>query len=137
IEFLAIREGEFGRLDLQMDKLGAGRVETVELEALKQRELLKKHRSLRPDAGLLYRVAPVVVRERLLDGCFPRRHVLSGQNAAMFFAGNIHHFLRAAEFVDRLRNETLRPDFARLFDLRDAIAAGAFGLLEDALVGVG
>ena len=52
-------------------------------------------------------------------------------------ARGVHHLLRAAEAVDRLGDEALRPDLARALDLRLAVAAGALGLAQDALVGVG
>ena len=49
----------------------------------------------------------------------------------------IHDFLGAAEAIDRLGDEALRPGQARRLDLPDAIAARALGLAQDARVGVG
>ena len=53
----------------------------------------------------------------------------------MALAAGVHHVLSAAEIVDRLRDKALRPGLARAFDLRDPIAASAFGLVEDAKIG--
>ena len=50
-------------------------------------------------------------------------------------AADVHDFLRAAELVDRFGDEAVRPGFARALDLRDAVAAGAFGLVQDAGIG--
>ena len=50
-------------------------------------------------------------------------------------AADVHHVLRAAESVDRLGDEALRPGFARALDLRVAVAAGALGFLQDAGIG--
>ena len=55
----------------------------------------------------------------------------------MRLAGDVHHVLRAAEGVDRLRHKALRPGLARALDLRDAVAAGAFRFAHDARIGVG
>ena len=52
-------------------------------------------------------------------------------------AADVHDFLGAAEFVDRLGDKALRPGLARALDLRDAVAAGAFGFLQDAGIGLG
>ena len=67
----------------------------------------------------------------------PARHVLAGEHAAMALAAGVHDLLGAAEAVDRLGDEALRPGQPRLLDLLDAIAAGAFGLAQHARVGVG
>ena len=55
----------------------------------------------------------------------------------MGFAAGVHHRLRAAEAVDGLGDEALRPGLARRFDLRNAIAARAFGLAQHARIGAG
>ena len=109
----------------------------LEVEALEQRELLQHHRALRPRAGLAQGVAAVVVGERRLDVGLPARHVVAGEHAAMGLAAHVHHLLRAAEAVDRLGDEALRPGLARGFDLLDAIAAGALGLAQHARIGLG
>ena len=109
----------------------------VEIEALEQRKLLQHHRTLRPRTGLAHGVAAVVVGERRLDMGVPARHVVAGEHAVMRFAAGVHHRLRAAEAVDRLGDETLRPDLARRFDLAHAVAAGAFRLAQHARVGLG
>ena len=57
--------------------------------------------------------------------------------AAMAFAATVHHVLRAAETVDRLGDKAVAPCTPRPFDLRDPLAAGAFGFLDDAAIGCG
>src|SRR5438552_198407 len=98
---------------------------------------LAHHRALRPRASLADGVAAVVVRERGLDTGVPAPHVVTRKHAAVGFAARIHHRLRAAEAVDRLGDEALRPGLARRFDLRDAVAARALRLAQDARVGLG
>ena len=115
---------------------GAGDVEPVEIKALEQRELLQHHRALRPGAGLAHRVAAVIIGERRLDGGVPARHVVAGEHAAMTLAAGVHDVLGAAEAIDRLGDEALRPDVARPFDLGVA-AAGALGFAQHPRVSVG
>ncbi len=119
-----------------MDEVRPDHVHAVEVEALEQRELLQRHRPLAP-RRLADRVVAVVVGERRLDAGLPLRHVLPGEHAGVRRAAGVHHLLRAAELVDRLGDEALRPDLARLLDLRDAVAAGALGFLQHARVGRG
>ena len=52
-------------------------------------------------------------------------------------AADVHDVLGAAEFVDRLRDKTLRPGLSCALDLRDAVASGALGFFQDAGVGFG
>ena len=78
VKALAVRIGELGGFDLEMDEIGPGRVDPVELEALEDRELLQHHRTLAPGPGLADRVAAIVVGERRLDGRLPIRHVGAG-----------------------------------------------------------
>ena len=134
IEHFAVRIGELRRFDNQMNKVGAGRIEAVEIEALEQRKLLQRHRALTPRAGLAHREAAIVVGERRLDMRRPFRHVVGGEHAAMALAAGVHDLLGAAEAVDRLGNESFRPRCARALDLRDAIATGALGVLDDARI---
>src|SRR4029077_5302639 len=63
IKFLAVGKGELGAFGLQVDEIGTGRIETGELEALQQRELLQYDRALTPDTRLADGVAAVVVGE--------------------------------------------------------------------------
>ena len=119
-----------------MDEVRPDHVHAVEVEALEQRELLQRHRALAP-RRLADRVVAVVVGERRLDAGLPLRHVLAGEHALVRRAADVHHLLRAAELVDRLGDEALRPDLARLLDLRDAVAAGALGFLQHARIGRG
>ena len=102
-----------------------------------QRQLLQHHRTLRPRAGLAYGVAAVVVGERRLDMGVPARHVVAGEHAVVGLPAGVHHRLRAAEAVDRLGDEALRPCLARRFDLAHAIAARALRLAQHARVGLG
>ena len=118
-----------------MNEFGACGIEPVELKSLQQRELLQHHRALAPDAGLADGVAAVIVGQRRLDGRLPARHVVATQHAAMRRAADVHDVLRAAELVDRFGDKAMRPRFARAFDLRDAVGAGAFRLLQDAGIG--
>lgn len=135
IEFLAVGEGKLGAFDLEMDELRPGRIEPVERKALEQRELLERDGALAPDAGLADGVAAIVVSERRLDRRLPARHVVGREHAAMRRAADVHHLLRPAELVDGLRDEALRPGFARAFDLGVAASAAALGFAEDAGVG--
>ena len=115
-----------------MDEVGTRRNEIVERIALEQRQLLQRHRTLAPDAGLAHRVAAVVVGQRRFDGWLPARHVVAGQNAAVRLARHVHELLCAAEPVDRFGNETLRPGFAGALDLGNAVATGALRLAQHA-----
>ncbi len=136
VERVAVREGELGAFDLIVDEVRAARIEAVEIETLGERELLQGHQPLRPRARLEHGVAAVVVGDRRLDGRLPFRHVVAGQHAAMAPAGGVHDVLRAAELVDRFRDEALAPRLARALDLGLAVAA-VLRLAQDALVGVG
>ena len=120
-----------------MDEFRAHRICVVEIETLEQRQLLQHHRALRPGAGLAGGVAAIVVGERRLDMGLPARHVLAGEHAAMPLAAGVHDLLGAAEAIDRLGDEALRPGHARLLDLLDPIAAGALGLAQHARIGLG
>src|SRR5689334_11848748 len=104
-----------------MDKIGPLRIEAVEIEPLKERELLQHHRALAPGAGLADGVAAIVVGQRRLDVRLPARHVVGPQYAAMTLTADVHDLLRAAEAIDRLRHETLRPGAASLCDLPLAV----------------
>jgi hypothetical protein len=137
VEFLAVGISELGAFDLQMDEFGAGGIEPVECKSLEQRKLLQHHRALAPDAGLLHGVAAVVVGERRFDRRHPARHVIRREDALVRRARDIHDGLRAAELVDRFRHEAMRPGFSRALDLRDTVGARAFGLFEDAGIGLG
>ena len=55
----------------------------------------------------------------------------------MALAARIHQLLGAAEAVDRLGDETVRPHLAGVLDLLVAIAADALGLAQDARIGFG
>ena len=114
-----------------MDEIGPGHVEAVEIEAGEQRQLLQHHRALAP-GRLANGIAAVFVAQRFADARLPARHVRAGEHAAMRRAAGVHQRLRAAEAVDRFGDETLRPDFARAFDLGLSIAAGAFGFTQNA-----
>ena len=135
VERFAVGKSELGAFDLQMDEVGAGGIETVEVEALEQRELLQHHRALAPRPGLAHRVAAVVVGQRRFDARRPARHVVGGEHAAVARSARVHHLLRAAETIDRFGDESVRPGFARPLDLGDAVAAGAFGFGQDADIG--
>ena len=111
-------------------KSGSRRIEVVEVEALRERELLQHDEPLRPCVRLEHRVAAVVVGDRRLDGRLPLRHVVGGEHAAMSAAGGVHHLLRAAELVDRLGDEALAPRLARALDLGLAVAAAALRFLQ-------
>ena len=104
-------------------------------KSLQQRQLLQHHRALAPDAGLADGVAAIVVGRRRFHGRLPARHVVGGEHAAMRRAADIHHFLGAAELVDRFGHKTLRPRLSRALDLGDAVAARALGFVQDAGVG--
>jgi hypothetical protein len=135
IECLAVGKCELCALDLQMDEVGAGGVETVDVETFKQCKLLQHHRALAPRAGLADRVAPIVVAQRRFDAWRPARHIVGGKHAAVALSARVHHLLRAAETINRLRDEAPRPGFSCLLDLRDPVAAGAFSFREDADTG--
>ena len=137
VEFLAIGIGELGALDEAVHEIRAHRIGAIEIEALEQRQLLQHHRPLRPRAGLADGVAAVVVGERRLDMGVPARHVVAREHAVMRLAAGVHHRLRAAEAVDRLGDEALRPGLARRFDLRDAVAAGGLRRAQQARIGFG
>ena len=83
VERVSIGECELGCFDLQMDELGAHRIEAVEIESFKQRELLQSDKTLTPGARLQNAIAAVVVADRLLDRRGPSRHVRASQHAAM------------------------------------------------------
>src|SRR5262249_5971884 len=137
VELLAVRIGELGALDHGVNEIRPDDVKAVEVEAFEQGELLQHHRALAPDAGLAHRVAAVVVGERRLEGRLPARHVVAGEQAAVALAARVHDLLGAAEAVDRLGDEPLRPGPARLLDLRDAITAGGLGLFHASAAAVG
>ena len=103
---------------------------------LEQRELLQHHRPLRPRPRLAHGVAAVLVGQRLLDGGLPVRHVLAGQHAAVAPSAGVHDLLGAAERVDRLGDEALRPHLAGALDLLLA-ASRARGLAQHPRVGFG
>src|SRR5262245_61080812 len=114
-----------------MNEIGSGRIEAVEFESLEQRELLRGDRSLAPRTGLAYRVLFVIVSQRRFDMRRPARHVVGGEHAAMTHAATVHDVLRTAETVDCFGNKAVTPGTARALDLRDAVAAGAFGFFDD------
>ncbi len=118
VEGVAIGKGELRRLDLEVDEIRPGRIEAVEVEALEERELLQGRQPLLPGTAFQHRVAAVIVADRRLDRRLPARHVVGGEHAAMRAARGVHHLLRAAEAVDRLGDEALRPGLARALDLR-------------------
>ncbi len=66
-----------------MDEIRSDRVETVEIEALQQGQLLQQHRALAPRAALQDCIAAVIVRQRRFDRRLPARHIIRGQKAAM------------------------------------------------------
>src|SRR5205807_1363804 len=117
IERLAIRIGELGAFDVEVDEIGAGRIQAIEVEALDQRQLLEHDRSLPPWAGLAYGEAAVVVSKQRLDAGLPAREVVAPKHATVGRAGHVHHVLAAAEPVDRLGHETFGPDLSRALDL--------------------
>src|SRR5260370_8819858 len=94
-----------------MDEFGTCGIEPVELESLKQRELLQHDGTLAPDAGLADGIAAIIVGERRFDARLPARQVVGAQYAAMRRAADIHDFLGAAEIVDPFGAKTLRPGF--------------------------
>src|SRR3569623_55965 len=67
VAHVAIGESELGAFHLQVNELGAGWIELVEIVALEQRQLLKQHQSLRPWACLVNGVAAVIVADRRFD----------------------------------------------------------------------
>ena len=115
-------------------KSGSRRVESVEIEAFEQRQLLQHHRTLSPRSGLAHGVAAIVVSQRRFDGRRPARHVVAGKHTAMPRTAGVHDLLGAAETVDGVGDEALRPGFARPLNLSNAIATAAFGFLEDAQI---
>jgi hypothetical protein len=137
VECIAVGERELHGLDLEVDEVGARRVEPVEIVALQKGELLQRRRPLRPRPAFEHRVAAVLVRHRRLDGGLPARHVLAREHAFVRPTRHVHDFLGAAETVDRVGYETLRPGPPGALDLRHAVSARALGLGEDALVGLG
>ncbi len=137
IKLLAVGKSKFGAFGLQMNEFGACWIEPVEFEALQQRQLLQHHRALAPDPGLADGVAAIVVSQRGFDGWLPARHVVGAEHAAMRRAADVHDLLRAAELIDRLGDEAVRPGFPRALDLRNAIGACALGFLQDTGVSFG
>src|SRR6202022_4352453 len=106
-----------------MHELRTGRMIFCEIEGLERRKLLEHHRALTPGARLVDREAAIVVAQRRFDMGLPARHVISREHALVGLAGRIHARTRAAEVVDRLGDETLRPAPARRLDLGNAITA--------------
>src|SRR4029079_19611800 len=99
-----------------MDEIGADRIETVEVEALQQGELLQENRALAPRAAFDDGVAAVVIGQRRLDRRVPAGYVVGGQEAAMMPAGGVEHLLCAAEPVDRLGDKAAIPGVASPLD---------------------
>ena len=99
---------------------GAGGVETVELETLEQRELLQHHRTLRPDARSCRPCSGRSRRSAALRSSACQRAMSSPVSTPRWRrAAGVHDLLGAAEAVDRLGDEALRPGLARALDLRD------------------
>src|SRR5450830_1856034 len=96
VKFLPIRKCELCAFDLQMDKFRSCRVETVEIKALQQGQLLQHHGTLAPNPGLANRVTAVVIREWRLNMGLPSRHVIACKDAAMTLTGDVHDVLCAA-----------------------------------------
>src|SRR5207244_106379 len=105
IETCAVRRGERGAFDLQMDEVGSHRIKAIKLKAFQQRKLLQHDWPLTPDASLAHGVAAIVVRERRLDMRLPCRHISGGEKSSVTLPADVQHLLRAAEPVDRFGDE--------------------------------
>ena len=53
----------------------------------------------------------------------------------MPLAAGVHDLLGTAEAVDGFGDKAVAPCFARPLDLRDTVATGALGFLDDAAIG--
>src|SRR6202012_343800 len=106
----------------------------VEVEALEQRELLQHRRPLAPESGLADTIAAVIVGDRRLHAWVPTAHVAGGEHTGMARPARIPDLLRAAEPVDGLGDEPVRPSLARRLDLLDAVAASPMCLAQKACV---
>ena len=108
----------------------------LQVEALEQGELLQEDRPLTPRAGLADGQAGVVVADRRLEAGVPGGQVVAGEQAAVPFAGDVHH-LGGGELADLLGHEPVVPGLPGRLDLLVAVAAGRLRLGQDALVGGG
>src|SRR6185437_4800273 len=137
IELIAVGVSKLRAFDQRVDEIRAGGVDLAEIELLHQCKLLEHRRALAPDATFADGVVAVFECRRRFDRWLPARHVIAGEHAAVALATGIHNVPRPAELVDRLGNKPLRPGFARALDLLLAAGAGAFGLAQDAVIGIG
>ena len=137
VELVAVGESELGRLDLQMDEIGAGGIERVEVVALEQRELS----AASPGPGSTAPASsPCSGRSRSVSGA----SMLACQRAMSWPVSTprwrsprgVHHLLRAAE---RSIASATKPcdQVLRARSICFAVAAGAFRLAQNARVGVG
>ena len=94
---VAIGEGELRGLEPQVERVGAGRVERWQIEALEQAQVLEEHRPL----TLPHARAAVGDRERILDRPRIAREILCGHQARVFAPGDVAH-RDAREAFDRL-----------------------------------
>src|SRR5439155_9364139 len=124
---------ELRAFDDNMDKVRTEWIEIVEIEALKQRQLLQEHRTLAPWPALCDRVAAIVEGQRRLDRGLPARQIVAGQQPAMAPPRRIHHLLNPAETVDRVGDKTAIPGRAGALDL--ALTRAVAGFRQHAAVG--
>src|SRR5262249_22620287 len=86
VERLAIGISKLRSLDDEMNEIGPGRIETVEIESFEQCKLLHGYRSLAPRTGLAHGVAFVVVGQWRFDVRRPARHIVASEHAAVAIA---------------------------------------------------
>ena len=90
-----------------------------------------------PHGPVLQTVRPVVVvGDRRLQAGVPGGQVVAGEQAAVPFAGDVHH-LGGGELADLLGDEPVVPGLPGGLDLLVAVAAGRLRLGQDPLVGGG
>src|SRR5205085_10930047 len=101
-----------GGLDADVEEIGPEWVEVVEIEALKQCQLLQQNGPLAPWPAFRDGIALIAEGERRLDRSLPARQVVAGEQPAMTAARGVEHLLAPANAVDRPGDKPAGPPHA-------------------------
>ena len=138
VKLLAVGKGELGAFDLQMDEFGPGGIEPVELEipsaaqaAAASPDPGSRRRPCRRCSGHSHRSAAL----RRMAASAPCRRRESTPRCGEPLTSMTSWVRQNSSIASATKpcDQALRARF----DLRDAVAAGAFGFLQDAGIGLG